>query len=69
MDKVPAVRKRIEELDILKALGIIYMVAGHSGVPFRRFIYLFHMAAFFVASGFFYKSSSINNQLINEEIK
>ncbi len=58
MSTVPAVRKRIEELDILKALGIICMVAGHSGVPCRRFIYLFHMAAFFIASGFFYKSSS-----------
>ena len=50
--------KRIEELDIVKGIGIIFMAAGHSGVPFRSFIYLFHMAAFFIASGFFYKDSS-----------
>jgi len=28
------------------------MVMGHSGVPFRNFIYMFHMAIFFLASGF-----------------
>lgn len=51
-------KKRIDEIDIIKALGIICMVAGHAGAPFTKFIYLFHMAIFFIASGFFYKEQS-----------
>lgn len=51
-------KKRIEEIDIVKALAIICMVVGHSGAPFTDFVYLFHMAVFFIASGFFYKNSS-----------
>ena len=47
--------KRYEEIDILKAMAIVFMVAGHAGAPFGRFIYLFHMAVFFMASGFFFK--------------
>lgn len=39
-------------IDILKGVGIILMVAGHCGFPFTRFIYLFHMAIFFMASGY-----------------
>ena len=54
-------KKRIDEIDIVKALGIICMVAGHAGAPFTRFIYLFHMAIFFIASGFVYKESSSNS--------
>lgn len=56
-------KHRIEELDILKALGIICMVSGHSGAPFTKFIYLFHMAIFFIASGFFYKDENSQNIL------
>ena len=52
MTYVPDRKKRIEELDILKAIGIIGMVAGHSDAPFTHFVYLFHMAIFFIASGF-----------------
>lgn len=51
-------KKRIDEIDILKALGIICMVFGHAGTPGTHFIYLFHMAVFFMASGFFYKESA-----------
>ena len=40
--------KRVDELDILKAIAIICMVAGHAGAPFTHFIYLFHMAVFFM---------------------
>ncbi len=54
-------KKRIEEIDIVKALGIICMVAGHSGAPFTHFIYLFHMAIFFMASGFFFKDVTSND--------
>lgn len=50
--------KRISEIDIIKALAIIGMVLGHAGAPFTHFIYLFHMAVFFIASGFVYKNVS-----------
>ena len=31
------------------------MVAGHADAPFTHFIYLFHMAVFFIAAGFNFK--------------
>lgn len=60
-------QKRNPVIDILKGLGIILMVAGHSGFPFTKFIYLFHMAIFFMASGFCFKtdySDTIHNSFI-----
>lgn len=60
MDKVSidAQKNRTVEVDIIKALGIICVVAGHSDAPFNHFVYLFHMAIFFIASGFVFKSNS-----------
>lgn len=45
-------------IDVIKGIGIICMVAGHCGVPFTKFIYLFHMAIFYIASGYCYKSKN-----------
>lgn len=44
-------------ITIVKAIGIILMVIGHSGCPqvLFRFIYLFHMPLFFICSEIFYK--------------
>lgn len=53
--------KRIDEIDIVKALAIMLMVACHSGVAFAKFIFLFHMAVFFIASGFFFRDASSDN--------
>lgn len=50
--------RRDLSIDIIKGIGIVLMVAGHCGFPFRHFIYLFHMAIFFMASGYFYKESN-----------
>ena len=47
--------KRVDEIDIIKGIAIILMVAGHADSPFTHFIYLFHMAVFFIASGFNFK--------------
>lgn len=57
-------KHRNTTIDIVKALGIFCMVAGHCGFPFTHFIYLFHMAIFFIASGYCYKeynSEKIDN--------
>ena len=47
-------QKRIPELDILKGIAIALVVIGHTRVSGNSFIYLFHMAVFFIASGVFY---------------
>ncbi len=49
--------QRDDKIDIIKGLLICSVVLGHCGAPFTSFIYLFHMAAFFIASGLVYKSS------------
>lgn len=52
--------ERNNRMDIFKGLAILSMVLAHCGFPFTQEIYLFHMAAFFMASGYFYnpKNSS-----------
>lgn len=48
--------KRDTTLDIIKGILIILVVVGHSGA-FYNYIYLFHMAAFFIISGYCYKET------------
>ena len=43
---------RVEWLDIMKGILIILMVVGHATGKFNGFIYQFHMAAFFLLSGY-----------------
>ena len=52
-------------ISIAKAIGIILMVAGHSGCPaiINRFLYLFHMPLFFVCSGYFFRDIRDTNSL------
>lgn len=51
-------KKRIPEMDIVKGIAIILVVIGHTKVLGNSFIYLFHMAVFFIASGYFYSDKS-----------
>ena len=44
--------ERYKVIDVIKGYGICLMVCGHSGAPFTNWIYLFHMALFFIASGY-----------------
>lgn len=48
---------RIEEVDIMRGIGIILVVIGHMGInsAIFRFIYAFHMPLFFFISGITYK--------------
>lgn len=49
--------QRDDKWDMVKGIGIILMVLGHSGIPnsIHDFIYLFHMGLFFFVSGYFLK--------------
>ncbi len=49
---------RDKTIDILKGIGIIMMTLGHCHAPCRFTFYLFHVAIFFVASGFFLRESN-----------
>jgi len=44
--------KRIEWVDIFKAIAVLWVVVGHSSSPVNGYIYLFHVPAFFFISGF-----------------
>lgn len=39
-------------IDVVKGIGIVLMVIRHARAPFSDFVLLFHMAVFFIASGF-----------------
>lgn len=52
---------RNQEIDILKGLGIIAVVVGHSGASFAPYLYMYHLALFFFASGFLFKENYAKN--------
>lgn len=61
------VNKKIERdiyIDFVKGLGIIFIVLGHSGAPqnILDFINLFHVAIFFIASGYLWNKKNANSR-------
>lgn len=48
-------KQRDGVLDAMRGIGIVLMVMGHSGFGGTAFIYLFHMALFFMLSGYFFR--------------
>lgn len=57
-DPAGASHTRDPVLDIMRGIGIVLMVLGHAGFPGSAFIYLFHMALFFMLSGWFFNPHS-----------
>ena len=57
--------------DVLKGIGIILMVVGHSGSPkwIHDSIYSFHMPLFFIASGWFFNEWSLENKWVYTQKK
>lgn len=47
-------KQRDPVLDSMRGIRIVLMVLGHAGFPGPCFIYLFHMALFFMLSGWFF---------------
>ena len=52
---------RNEKIDVIKGLAIILVVLGHCGFPATDFIYLFHMAIFFIASGYCWNEANVKD--------
>lgn len=54
--------QRNETIDIMKGIGIIAVIIGHMGnvpyMPYRNFIFSFHMPLFFILSGYFFKPNT-----------
>jgi fucose 4-O-acetylase-like acetyltransferase len=46
---------KIEWIDVIKGIGIVFVVAGHTYIgEVKDFIFLFHMPLFFFISGFLF---------------
>mgnify|MGYP003294216830 CR=1 FL=1 len=62
--------KRNTAIDIAKAIGILLMILGHCAIipymPYRHFIFTFHMPLFFILSGYYFKSKDIKTSLIKD---
>ena len=54
-------KKRVDYIDVLRGIGIIYMVLGHInfGAQFDHYIHAFHMPLFFFVTGLFYRRESL----------
>ncbi len=63
--------KRLVWLDDLKGIGIILVIWGHMNIPLilEHWIYSFHMAMFFVISGYLYKPNSNLKEYISKKAK
>ena len=67
-------KKRIEELDFLKALFILLMITFHlayigDGYPYlKRFVYTFHMPGFLIISGYLWKVHKPIKKLLSNSI-
>ena len=64
-------KTRIDYFDVLRGIGIVYMVLGHIylGEVFDKYIHAFHMPIFFFVSGYFYngdKYKAAKNYLLHE---
>ena len=47
--------------DIVKGLGIIAIVVGHTGSPLTPYVYMYHLVLFFFISGYLYKDKYSKN--------
>ena len=55
MDNALTSRHRELWIDVLRGIGIIIVILGHTSPPFNKFIYGFHMPLFFILSGYLWK--------------
>lgn len=56
--------KRDETIDICKGVGILLVVLGHLPIGWGRVIYHFHMALFFMLSGWCFKEKYLDDKIL-----
>lgn len=56
--RLAGIEKRDITIDIVKGIGIIMMVLGHSGFGYSSYFTTFHMALFFIVSGCLYNNET-----------
>jgi len=63
--------KKILSIEVSKALGIIFVVLGHSGPPWivEKALYSFHMPFWFFLSGYLYKKKNSFNSLMKNKFR
>ena len=54
---------RNQEMNIVKSLGIIAVVLGHTAFEYGNILYMYHMALFFFVSGYFINDSMLHNPI------
>ncbi len=54
-------KSRNIQMDIIRGIGMILIVLAHTGSPFDHFVYLFHLALFFILSGYFFKVDNVKD--------
>ncbi|AET70719.1 acetyltransferase, fucose-4-O-acetylase [Desulfosporosinus orientis DSM 765] len=55
--------ERVEWADVLKGLGILAVVWGHSGSKNAFYMFWFHMPLFFFISGYLYRYKPLQNEV------
>lgn len=48
-------KERNIQIDIARGIGIVLIVIGHTAFRYKHFIYLFHVAIFFIIAGYLFK--------------
>lgn len=56
--RLAGIEKRDITIDIVKGIGIIMMVLGHSGFGYSSYFTTFHMSLFFIVSGCLYNNEA-----------
>ena len=69
MENTISTRRRDPVVDVIRGIGILLVVVGHSGTNFWRFIYLFHMPLFIMLSGYLYRVSDLKKTIKNKVVR
>lgn len=54
-------KSREIQMDIIRGISMILIVLAHTDSPVNHFVYLFHLAMFFILSGYFFKPDNVKD--------
>ena len=55
-------KTRYIQMDIIRGISMILIVLAHTNSPINHFVYLFHLAMFFMLSGYFFKVDNVKDK-------